>query len=591
MVLYIELAHQNLLPAVFEYYTGEWVRQNTESWFFEPKSKGKVGFFHFYDILDSLTRETGYLGARALLEEAQKIEQNLVYMAPLKEIIAWVSSDNSLITFLRKPKDRFAEVYQWDFVSRLQDYPLIDSFCIRDKNKKILYKSKNFDEKKTELLAKNELNSVGYLAEVRTEEGFLGTLEILWNKGFLAQMAFSNQAGYQSFFVKSDGTLIGPSNFPKEFGRLFLAKNGQNFYKGPYRGVYQDFRVVAGPVGEFYLVIYYKKAPWYYYLFYFLTLLTSVILAYLTYRYLSQVIVEWKKKQSKERQNWLELDLQKAFEINRTAIELAGESISEMKNLQSKTVELVSSIYQVIPKMPREVKVISPKVENQPQVLAPSPRILTNEEPENFSIEVIKELDLPLLESVVHEDSPSPKEEDLTEEMDLSHEDWGDVDEFLLEMDDLKEPNPVKVDEAQEIVDEFKENDKFPLQPFLQLRENLDTKGLEIVWENFMSIYPSEEDFILLSVDGPLVEEVMSLAKDKEKVELALTENILFEDEELENPSLDFGEMKKHKEKVFLEYHLPYEMVPLEVKKNPLILQEEFGLKKASIQVKKDEKI
>ncbi|MCS6983827.1 MAG: hypothetical protein NZM25_01710 [Leptospiraceae bacterium] len=591
-IFYIEAAHRRILPAVFEYYTGEVVRKNTRPFFFEVKAPSL--FFSIHDLLDILTREKGYMGGRKLLREIlQSVQQ---WQLQAQEIQKFLSRDTSLKLWLGDPKGRFADVYKYEFLSQLENYGAVQAVRILDSQGGILYSAKNFESEKLKELKGEGVSAHGFRTAVEVDGKLLGMVEIIWNRASVILMASANRAGYQVFLLNESNHLVGTRPRGEVLSKFFFREGTNLRYRGVLHGRQDGYRKLAELIDGFYVVVVYEAVAWYYYFYYLIIYIALLFLGYLFYRQAMRLKDLWLTKRVFQEKAYLEEGLRQAIQINQEALRLVGESMLQMQKRQTQSLEFLAKFQSDFLAFLRSSYRSRP-VEKTISVGKESkePVVLEKENAELSAIKVVREIDLPFPNSTSTETGEISQDFKNESDREIHFPELSDEPDKELFADlpsdltfgELSEPVSLTSEQSREIVDEFNKSlDDLP-NLWLELQENLETGGLELVKGSLMTLHSEEDDFTLLSIDSQFLNEELTKPstrpkqEEQEEREHLEPASFFFEDEDLENLSLEqiLQTSDNKKEDVFFDYNLPLEMLTYEKKRKPLVLQEEIKRK------------
>ncbi|RME88431.1 MAG: hypothetical protein D6767_10190 [Candidatus Hydrogenedentota bacterium] len=349
--LYIHLAHRKALPAVFEYYTGDFVRKHTATFYRSmlgreseslvlPKDRKKGRWF--WNTLDFLTREPQYLEVSQKANYLQKLVEQLpeTYKADLESL----ANSPPILQFIKKPKSRFAQVYQYEIIRLVEANPVIDSFAILDSAGKVLF-SKGQDLSLSNFPKKSVLSSSGFKLPIE-DEGSLGFFVGSWNF-FKAPEIQSTLERSQSFVLDKDFHIV-EGNVPKDLNQLVHG----NVYDGPLEGHRLGFRFTSLALSNHWIVFYWARESIFFYIYRLLLgiFLLAVLVAFLYYAKKTWYWIQDKKRKIQPR--WTKQALQQALELEKETLTVLEEntalSLKQRENLTSTLNALRHTLEKVV---------------------------------------------------------------------------------------------------------------------------------------------------------------------------------------------------------------------------------------------------
>ncbi len=352
--LYIEAAHRRLLPAVFEYYTGDLVRSRTAELYgaaaFRPGDTTSASpryASNWHNVLDTLTREPGYLAAMNLLEHNLKVWENLPRNINRKELLLAMGSDATLVQWLRNPKSRFADVYQYEFLYRMDSYRYISGYRIMDNMGRDLYRSRAFDDTAvpatTEKLA---LEKKGFSIPITDESRLLGYLQGNWDPAWFPDLPTlaANQAGFLSFTLTSAGFVISPDIGYEDLESYLTEIDNRKKYQGPLSGRLDGRRFVSATIDGLTMVVVFKAASWTFYLFQILLYMAAGVVAWLSYAIIARLSAHLRKQPLVRRSVWLEEDLKSSYALQQNSLELLNESARYLSDIRRREADSIAWI-------------------------------------------------------------------------------------------------------------------------------------------------------------------------------------------------------------------------------------------------------
>ena len=360
-VIYIIAAHTKNLPAFFELNTGDWVRKQTQGIYSTTlggskqkltSSGNRTSNFFFWNALDFITSDPGYRYASVILdnlsETIKKLPQNRV------ALVSDLSSDFSIIHFLKNPKSKFAEVYKYEAKRHLKSYDFISSFGVYDLDNNIIIKSKN--PVKTNRLSSKGLflSEHGFVVEIEHGDKVIGYVKGNWNLWKFPDLPFAGNLGNGAvgLIVDENDRVIVGNHIGQELNSLIVADK----YVGPYAGRKYPYRFKYEMTYGMRVVIIYQATPVVYYIFKILIfILLGLVLLY-AIQFSSKLVDFIKQKTYEPKHAWMKESLQRSIDLNEETLKVTQESqqyIHELKEQESQRLEAIAmriaSIDQKLP--------------------------------------------------------------------------------------------------------------------------------------------------------------------------------------------------------------------------------------------------
>ena len=464
-VIYTIAAHTKSLPAFFELNTGDWVRKQTQEIYSATLggskqkitvSENRTSNFFFWNVLDFITSDPGYRYASVTLdnltETIKKLPQNRV------DLVSDLSSDFSIIHFLKNPKSKFAEVYKYEAKRHLESYDFISSFGVYDLDNNIVIKSKS-PVKTNRLHSKGLfLSEHGFVVEIEYGDTVIGYVKGNWNLWKFPDLPFVGNLGNGAvgLIVDENDTVIVGNHIGEELNSLIVADK----YVGPYAGRKYPYRFKYEVTYGMRVVIIYQATPVVYYIFKILIfVLLGLVLLY-AIQFGSKLVNFIKQKTYEPKHVWMEESLQRSIDLNEETLKVTQESqqyIHELKEQESQRLEAIAmriaSIDQKLPNVnmlaaSTKISVKKQEQEVQSEKESSSAKDLEVEEmvlsAEDIETQVLPEDNVGTHEKVVisnggqdsdHETEAIVEQKSLTP---IPHDEPEDTNRFLAE--DLPEP-------------------------------------------------------------------------------------------------------------------------------------------------------
>ena len=331
-LLYIFAAHQKKLPAVFEKYTGSYIRHTTLPFYtqFFPAPSGASESGSFLSFLDFTAREPAYLHAQETLQRTLETLKELPVNRLRKEFVLDVQSDPALLNWLRAPEGKFAPILKFDFLSRMDNRPFIRSFTIQDARGEILHSSAGKNEDLLKLQSSDlALTPAGFSVRILGDNVPLGTVSASWNLAGFPDIPLGGKYSEGTFILvtRRNGALTYTPAMPEELsGLVSRSVSGESRYTGPTAGRIHSYRVISQNYGSLRIAVFFPATNLAYHVFKYLIYLSVIGLAVAVFLGGKSAFAYAREKVIASRANWLEAGLEKAVTMNRRSLELAEQS-------------------------------------------------------------------------------------------------------------------------------------------------------------------------------------------------------------------------------------------------------------------------
>ncbi|MDH5717725.1 MAG: cache domain-containing protein [Spirochaetia bacterium] len=347
VVFYTIMAHQNKLPALFEKYTGEIVREKTKSYyneFFLEKSevelvteKERLKNKFFWDSIDYISREPGYIKASDILNSIASNIENL----PKNKInnLLDLKSDPALVSWLSNQKGNFASLYRYEVIRKIDSYRYISSWAVLDENKKVIWSSKGYKASHIELeMEENNVSAAvdRFTIAVEKDKKIIGYMQGIWDIWKFPDLPFAgNQgSGIFGFIINHENKIISPSFIPAAYQR-FTAENSTK-YIGLYGGRMYPYRFITKTAGNINILLIYPSVSFAFYIFKVLLYFFILIAVLVFIRYIKKLRVLLKESGILSQKKWLEESLKQALTLNQNTVELAAQSQSLIHTIKQR---------------------------------------------------------------------------------------------------------------------------------------------------------------------------------------------------------------------------------------------------------------
>lgn len=345
VTVFIFGAHQKKLPAVFEKYTGDFVREHTEGVYdrffsdhvsqWNLKSQRYKGAM-LWSILDSIAREPGYVYASDLLDSLSEQMKTIAVNRNRQEMITRLRNEISLTEWLKEPGGMFASVYKYEFIRNIETFKYIDAYGVFDNEGKPLWQSRNFSYplKKPESTP-IQINPTGFSFSVNSDEKILGYVQGYWNPWQFPDLPVSGAIGKGVFSIvlNNKDEVISDIIVPEIYEQYFSG-NDQKKYNGPLGGRRYPSRFLSSTRNQIKTVLIYPAAGTGYYFFKIGLYLILVILLVMAIKYTRRLYLLVTENKPKARSTWLEEGLSEAVALNRDTLKLAHESQAFLTNMK-----------------------------------------------------------------------------------------------------------------------------------------------------------------------------------------------------------------------------------------------------------------
>lgn len=347
MLLYIFLAHTRQLPALFEKFTGDLVRNKTEN-FYEVNmsgllAKAQTGQFQpsaFYmSVVDTVAREPSYLYVQDILKAVQTGDE----AAPeeVRDDLHSIVTYPALLEWIRNPKGSFAEVFKYEFIRYVKTFDYIQDFRVVTRDRNILWKigEAQYENGLGEIF----INAKGFSQPIYHDGILKGYIQGGWDRAkMIKRTALSDLAyGVKAFILNSNFELLD-ANMKVEEGSQLSRYIRDNAYIGPLSGRHSGYRFIHTKSDYSILFIYPATPVTFYLLRILLALILAALCLYLYYYLKNNWRVLFPQKNEKRDAEQL---LQSSIQLNADAINFVRETqraIVQIKETELEKVMLIS---------------------------------------------------------------------------------------------------------------------------------------------------------------------------------------------------------------------------------------------------------
>lgn len=340
--LIITSAHRGWLPELFDYYSGDFIREHTEGLYRESVAvffpEEKKGFqasrgFGFQNMLDLLTREPRYLYTKDLMEALS--EQPHEVPPRVRDDLYSMASFPALVEWIKNPRGQYASIFQYEFIRQLDSYSYLQEVAIYNSEKKHLWRKKgkaqsipkggdweHITQKGFSIAIKERGRTIGYIR---------GPLDALSMESY-PEIAHPG-LGVFGAMISSSSELLFPETLPPVLEKLF----SRGAYIGPLAGEYAGLRVMSMNYGGGRVLFFYPApgAGFYLLRIFLYSFLIAVVLfsGWLLYR--KREIFSTGKKRDER----VQALLGDSVKLNQQAILLAQDSQKSMLKVREQELE------------------------------------------------------------------------------------------------------------------------------------------------------------------------------------------------------------------------------------------------------------
>ena len=218
VMMYIILAHRDGLPELFDYYTGDIVREYTGElyqemmapFFSDKKKKAVAGASPVRNFLDTLTREPRYLYTQDLIEALSMATDEVP--AGVRDDLYSMATYPALVEWIKNPRGNYASIFQYEFIRQLDSYSYLQEIAV-------------FNSEKTRIWARGDagqiatgrdwehLGSEGFSVAVKERGQTVGYIQGNWD---VAQMGGYPEVAHPGLGIS--GVMISAIRLPPKEG-------------------------------------------------------------------------------------------------------------------------------------------------------------------------------------------------------------------------------------------------------------------------------------------------------------------------------------------------------------------------------------
>ena len=269
---YIILAHRGGLPELFDYYTGDFVRDKTENFYnqtFAPLfedinvSTAASAVLTGDSLLDAITREPRYLYTLDLIEAISQATSDIP--SGVRDDMLSMSSHPALVEWVKNPRGIYASIFRYEFIRLLDGYPYMQEVAIYNNSRKLLWR--RGDESAVARLRQaadwERIGLDGFSMAIKERGRVIGYVQGNWESARMSPFPEISQPGLgvHAVIISRSGELLYPQELTPVAARLF----SENSYLGPLSGTFHDLKVWSSDYGNSRVVFFYPSAPWTFY--------------------------------------------------------------------------------------------------------------------------------------------------------------------------------------------------------------------------------------------------------------------------------------------------------------------------------------
>lgn len=354
---YIIAANSRNLPAVFEYYTGDTVREHTSSIYkkwFQQEPSAIADTAHdtsplLWNTLDFITREPGYIQASNTLDVLKAKADSLHSDSRRENSLQQIATDPALVNWLRNPRGRFADIFKYEFIRNLDRRSFISDYAVFTVNGGSLHTTAGYkpDFRRTETAAYSEEK---FTHPVRDEGRIIGYFHGRWNPWQFPDLrTMAGSAGDTiTFLINAEHKVLSDIAGRERISRFLEYKQKKSdshlVYTGPVSGRMYRSRYLSAAGNNITIIAVYPAAGISFYVF--RLMLYTIGIAALVYLYIygRKAYHLLRNRQFTPRRRWLEEGLEEALELNRQTLDLNNTARKVLLTVREKEVETLEKI-------------------------------------------------------------------------------------------------------------------------------------------------------------------------------------------------------------------------------------------------------
>jgi len=290
ILLYVIAAQKLVLPAFFEYYTGDLVRKNTAVFYqtylgslagdasgatTETDSGGLM------NLVDFMVREPNYLYLKNVLETIDATGEKVVSHIPrkIKDDMVSVATHPALIEWVKNPKGEYAPIYQYEAIRFIDGLASLADYAVLGNDSKLLFsKGKAVDFPATDSAPDLDYKDGLVSIVVKYRDKRIGKVIADTGGQAPAELNFENTGLDVSYFILEGDTpekarvvrqKVSPVHFQK------WAKEG--VYQGFFSGIHDGYRFLKKKTDRYNLIVVYRAESAFFYVFKFVLYLILVL--------------------------------------------------------------------------------------------------------------------------------------------------------------------------------------------------------------------------------------------------------------------------------------------------------------------------
>lgn len=294
--------------------------------------------FSFWNGMDYITQEKGFLYVRSLAQSMKQSVENL----PMdkSEMVLRLKNSAAINQWLKKPSGKFGNLYRHQIKSQLEEVSYIHSWTIYNKNKAVLLSQGQRLPAET-LTERMEINLSGFSAPLYEGNQLLGYIQGEWNLFLSPQLPTVSHAsgGIDSLWLDSNKKIIGKAS--DDFQKYIKNQH----YQGLQNGRKKNSRFYSIEIDNHSVVFLYPAASFSFYVSRIGLYLFIVFLLFVLYF----LVKKYFNKEGKSNlYSWADEKLKEAISLNQEAISLSKEGhsvfVEKEKLDQTKTKNLLEAM-------------------------------------------------------------------------------------------------------------------------------------------------------------------------------------------------------------------------------------------------------
>ncbi|MDH4262009.1 MAG: hypothetical protein OEV78_03080 [Spirochaetia bacterium] len=368
IVLYTIAAHKFYLPAFFEFYTGNIVREKTLV-YYEKYSGSSVesGEIDYMNLVDYVTREPNYLYIKDILGAIEPSSKQTLPLQ-IKEDVTSISTFPALIEWIKNPYSKYASIYQFESIRFIDGFGSIDDYLVLDKANKVLFAKGKINVNDLETVENSEVNYKKGIVYVPVKHNGSQIGKLIVDTGGLFQfnLNFENTGLDVSYFLLQvndnlNGKIINKHISDPGFQKWIRDNN----YSGFYSGIHDGHRFLLKNYGHQNLVIIYKAESILFYVSKFILYIIGILTIASFYFFIQRGYFRefFKKKKNSEIEELLKKSNEMAMEYASMSLKLQN-SFYQLKNQEVDRLRIISehlgflhqSVYQGMDNENHELK-------------------------------------------------------------------------------------------------------------------------------------------------------------------------------------------------------------------------------------------